>query len=39
MRLEPLSWESLIAEINTFDAEYGRDLSEFYSKCLKYNGL
>lgn len=39
MRLDPVAWEDLIAEIKASDAEHGRDLSEFYAQCLKYNGL
>lgn len=39
IRIEPLSWESLIGETASNDPEAFQSLRAFYERCLKYNGL
>jgi hypothetical protein len=39
IRIEALSWESLIGATATNDSEAFQSLQAFYERCLKYNGL
>jgi len=39
IRVDGLSWESLIGEIASIDPDAFRSLQAFYQRCLKYNGL
>lgn len=38
IRIEALSWESLIGCIQSYDAETFQSLQEFYKRCLIHNG-
>ncbi len=37
IRIETLSWEQIIENVNRKDVENGKTFSEFYSLCLKHN--
>jgi hypothetical protein len=39
MKIECLCWEDIIASIQTKDARFGTDLSNFYADCLTFNRL
>jgi len=39
IRIEALSWESLIGDTASNDQEAFQSLQAFYERCLKYNGL
>tara|TARA_B100002003_G_scaffold237909_1_gene255549 strand:- start:565 stop:1377 length:813 start_codon:yes stop_codon:yes gene_type:complete len=37
IKMETLSWEQIIESVNRKDGKNGKEFSEFYSLCLKYN--
>jgi hypothetical protein len=39
MRIEPLSWEQLIQDIDSADHPTAQGLRTFYERCLKHNGI
>jgi hypothetical protein len=39
MRIEVVSWEALLTEISSKNADDGAELFQFYTRCCKYNGL
>ena len=34
-----ISWESIIADAQKDDPDFGADLGEFYEDCLRFNGF
>jgi hypothetical protein len=39
MKVECIAWEDIIGSIRNKDANFGSELSDFYEKCLCFNGM
>jgi hypothetical protein len=37
INIDALSWEQIIEHIQSIDDDYGRQLEDFYNKCLEFN--